>query len=1129
MKILAIRGENIASLRDRFDINFEKEPLASAGLFAISGPTGAGKSTLFDIICLALYHTTPRLSIANSKTLKVPEPDNGFIMADDGRNLMRRGSSKCWVEVDLEGVDRKKYRASWGVTRKKDSPQGKLNDATFALTNLTDSVNLIENKNKKEFPEIVARYVGLDFSEFTRSVLLAQNQFTRFMTATDKERADILEKMTGIEVFAKISMRVHEKHKLLKARLAELSAQLSQWTPLDEEERQIIENDLAATKTRKNEFEKLKTQLQNLVRLKKDGITVHQIVIDLETQLKQLTNSEAQLSKELTDSLKAQETALSAKRDAEPCLAEARLLQGQANALSNQSTQNKLTLGAAKDELNILQENAKRLNTQKFEAESKLTALETWLGQNPVIGIWAADWGQFSAELQQASRLNTEFITLQIKLKTETAALERLESEIQAQTQKVNALAETQKERQAQLQQTRAQCDAVGNFMNLSQKVESLITRKSMLNRFSELAASATKLKQKVSSVESEKKRHAVEKETTEQIRKKWEGEVDFFKEKLRQIKGSLEKIELSSSEHLTLLRAGLSDGDECPLCGSTKHPLLQHSDSEPLRERVLEERMRHSECESQLANAQNQLSDADQNLTRLRTHLDVAEHRMQELRDEEDRLKKNFEVDGFDFLFTNSEVEKNKNEIVSVEDELTTARKSLSTAENIRQQVDKLQSEVSAIDSQWITADSQLKALTHKKELAQAGLFSIREQMESCRVQVLEVLERLKKATGDTRLSNEWNQNPDAWRMQLASQVQEFQEREKEKTRYAREIDNLTPQIEAATQIASSKTADYEKLLTQDKQISSELALIQKRILDLFDGQTIESFEKQLNDAVAHSNNKHIQANTALQKHLQERSGVSARLSENKSKSDEQKKRYEESFQSFKIASLQLGTSMEESTDEQFSEKLSAQIEELQSKEVNALSGLKSDDVARSKHAEISKEVNEFRQKFDHWATLDHLIGSSDGDKFRRAAYRMTLEVLFAHANHHLMSFARRYRFRMPTNGNGIWIEDLHLGGEYRSVFSLSGGESFLLSLALAMGLASLSSEQIPVESLFIDEGFGSLDADTLKVALDALDALQSQGRKVGVISHVGDMAERIGVQIKVEQVSPGLSRIVL
>ncbi len=162
-------------------------------------------------------------------------------------------------------------------------------------------------------------------------------------------------------------------------------------------------------------------------------------------------------------------------------------------------------------------------------------------------------------------------------------------------------------------------------------------------------------------------------------------------------------------------------------------------------------------------------------------------------------------------------------------------------------------------------------------------------------------------------------------------------------------------------------------------------------------------------------------------------------------------------------------------------------------------------------------------------WASLSELIGSADGKKFRNYAQQFTLEVLLGYANAHLNHLARRYRLERIDNPNnpslGLMVRDQDMGGELRSVHSLSGGESFLVSLALALGLASLSSNRVRVESLFIDEGFGSLDTETLRVAMDALDGLQAMGRKVGVISHVQEMTERIATRILVQPGAGGKS----
>jgi exonuclease SbcC len=162
-----------------------------------------------------------------------------------------------------------------------------------------------------------------------------------------------------------------------------------------------------------------------------------------------------------------------------------------------------------------------------------------------------------------------------------------------------------------------------------------------------------------------------------------------------------------------------------------------------------------------------------------------------------------------------------------------------------------------------------------------------------------------------------------------------------------------------------------------------------------------------------------------------------------------------------------------------------------------------------------------------ENWAKLNDIIGSADGKKFRLIAQEYTLDVLLSYANVHLGMLSNRYLLQRIPNTLGLQVIDQDMGDEVRTVFSLSGGESFLASLALALGLASLSGNRMQVESLFIDEGFGSLDPATLNIAMDALERLPHQGRKVGVISHVQEMTERIPVQIKVDKQQSGMSKV--
>lgn len=185
-------------------------------------------------------------------------------------------------------------------------------------------------------------------------------------------------------------------------------------------------------------------------------------------------------------------------------------------------------------------------------------------------------------------------------------------------------------------------------------------------------------------------------------------------------------------------------------------------------------------------------------------------------------------------------------------------------------------------------------------------------------------------------------------------------------------------------------------------------------------------------------------------------------------------------------------------------------------------------DDQRRQQaHQALTEQIDQAYRHWQRWARLNALIGSASGDVFRKIAQGYNLDLLLHHANSQLRQLAKRYRLKRGGSALGLLVLDTEMGDELRSVHSLSGGETFLVSLALALGLASMASSTLRIESLFIDEGFGSLDPESLQLAMDALDGLQAQGRKVAVISHVQEMHERIPVQIQVRRQGNGLSDV--
>ena len=238
MRILKISGKNLASLAEEFSVNFEAEPLASTGLFAISGPTGAGKSTLLDALCLALYDATPRLLRVAGRNY-LADVGNETVSTQDPRTLLRRGTAEGYAEVDFVGSDGATYRARWNVRRSRTKAEGALQPTTMTLKLLPSEQPI--GATKTEVKAEIEKRIGLSFEQFTRAVLLAQNEFSAFLKAEDNERGELLETLTGSTVYSEISIRAFERNKLEQAALQKLNLRLADQKPLSAEQRAEVE------------------------------------------------------------------------------------------------------------------------------------------------------------------------------------------------------------------------------------------------------------------------------------------------------------------------------------------------------------------------------------------------------------------------------------------------------------------------------------------------------------------------------------------------------------------------------------------------------------------------------------------------------------------------------------------------------------------------------------------------------------------------------------------------------------------------------------------------------------------------------------------------------------------------
>lgn len=171
---------------------------------------------------------------------------------------------------------------------------------------------------------------------------------------------------------------------------------------------------------------------------------------------------------------------------------------------------------------------------------------------------------------------------------------------------------------------------------------------------------------------------------------------------------------------------------------------------------------------------------------------------------------------------------------------------------------------------------------------------------------------------------------------------------------------------------------------------------------------------------------------------------------------------------------------------------------------------------------------LEQLRHEKDNWNQLESLFGGAQGDKFKKIAQSYVLRALLEKANYYLQMLSNRYELECTDGSLTINVIDNHQGGATRNVGLLSGGEGFIVSLALALGLSAISKDKINVDTLFIDEGFGTLSNEYLEIVINTLDRLhQFGGRRVGIISHVAELATRIHTQIQVKRTGPSSSKI--
>ena len=985
MKVLAIRGRNLASLEGEFEVDFTVEPLLSAGIFAISGPTGAGKSTILDAMCLALFARTPRTDQAKENNVKLKDVNEEMLPQSDPRFLLRRGTASGYAEVDFRALNGYRYRSRWSVGRARDKENGRLQSPRITLYNIDKEEE--EQGTRSELQARVVDLIGLTFEQFTRSVLLAQNDFSTFLKAEQGEKASLLEKLTGTELYSSISRLIFEKNAVAKDAYDKIQARIQGIELLTEEIEQELQVRLKESEISLLALEKAKAEqqtLQDTVKSMEQQITVRQ------SQQKEAAGKLAEATELLNVARKDYEQGVVDEQRSESEFKALQLELQQARGLD-------VRLNEAERVVIDTETRLRETLARKKEGEDKLKAARIKQERSTVEIVRLIDWRK---RYESKEGIAEQLSALLLHLDSASGARQILEKSgktidsIRLTTERLvmqlKAVQQTAETKRGTLQQTE---DAIR-----------------LLEQ--ELKAQDTDVLEK----------------QLEKIRAERENLL-------------IEQARQAASGDVMELRNKLQEGSPCPVCGSIHHPAVTHA--------------LVSEIPKQIAALTLQL----QQLTARKTAYTISEKQLNRLRQQLLQLHK---------------------ELTEAEQTLTDIQGRQKLAENQISREESICVESKETLNRSLSAANRLFGNDEWQKAWQQDPDSFRETL--------------------TTFARQWHDN--AERLQQLQQEQSAQKAECES--YASFLPSLVKEAEEAT-------LRYEKNRT-------ELSALQAERSKLLSGKPADLVEKEYSDRKEELKERMKR----LQAVRTEQSGIADQL---KGVSEQIVRDLEKVSEDLLLRRKAL-TDWSEAWNRKYEgESLDLILARVTREKNEYAFRLRSNTENKQKIASQQKELEECRRESERWAKLNDLAGSADGAKFRRIAQGYTLDVLLNYANVQLRDLSRRYRLERVPETLALQVIDRDMCDEIRTVHSLSGGESFLVSLALALGLSSLSSNRMKVESLFIDEGFGSLDADTLRIAMDALESLRTQGRKIGVISHVQEMTERIPVQIRVSRAGNGRS----
>lgn len=1214
MQILKLSFENINSLKGAWTIDFQAPDFRS-GIFAIVGPTGSGKTTILDAICLALYGHTPRIGS----------------ITQNANEVMNRDCDSCRSSLEFQTLSGR-YRATWSQKKQKNFDKtGKYGQVVSTMEKFEDGcwIPITDGSKVTSKKQEVQKIIGLSFDQFKRSVMLSQGDFAAFLKSKPNEKAQTLEQITGTQIYSLLSTKVYdlaeEQKKLFedKQREVELSPVLDDAVVLTKqeqlkgitEEAKVLETQISKiekesrwiseTAELRNQFLRVKAELErlkenrneffrkeNVVRLAEHAqniLPIFNTLIDKqslrEDSIKEKSAAENELVnatkslKEKDFNFKAAEEALNNENlqkpkklalfsqieslDAEisPLIKSSRLAQEEKIKLENETADCKDHLNKAKEDIRKLEEDREKRDLERKE-DIKGAFLYQRKDELRDCKITAETLSAALADAEGKADKASETVKSQEK---EAEALRIRKEKIASVIEADKVLLKEAEKRLSEILDGKTLDELTQEQLSFSEQIPLLEAVKSALKAVCDQ-------KEEIVRQEDVMQRDSAELDN-------WSSKKEGYEKEIQSLTSRQEELEaLVQIDELTKVRAELKEGEPCPVCGSLEHPFAANLPPE-----VATAKERLAVVKEESTDLQKNQKEADRKIDVLKDRILVSEKRLKELRKNLDLAEEELTLkcgragltrEGVTEEAAAVLITKKESLLIDIKKRIAKARDAESKAAAAKEKIAGTTEELHR--AEMVFSNAQTKFESAKSLLAQA-----QTGREKARTELEQFWRKTAKEYGSVITDGElFAHNPELFKRWIAKAA-----KYEELLESCREIENSlaikkgtlpglvesVERLEKSSREKSDQAAELQtelktKQLQRDKLFGTKLVEIERKAYERLLSQLAEAKDQAYENL---SKARSVQAaaeqrlKTAEQRSAEAEKNLLSAKTEWTDALKKEKFESEEGWRRARLDSEAINALHKEITDykaqsrsaadrfseadkklaEKESQKLtdkslevleaekreaSAEKEKLLEQKGELQKELKTDEEARIKRAGIEDELKKLKHQVAVWDRLNTLVGSSSGDKYRRYVQSLVLLTLLKNANVELTKLHSRYRLAKGGGDMEIKVIDSDLADQERPTDNLSGGETFIVSLALALGLAQMASNNVRIDSLFLDEGFGTLDDDSLEKALNALSSLNAQGKTVGLISHVDQIKERIPSKIVVKRsAQPGVSRL--